>query len=275
MERKRYLRYGELSPNGRSINFLNLNISQNKDFAYDLENYGIEKAYENIPEKAFESGISVFEMDEDGLPYLPHLQMIHSLLSRLDHPVYEVSGIECGRGMDSEPLLKDVKIEKRRRIKTEKIIDKITRIFLKNFKVALFDDKDPTWINPESRNIVFDGTTEQYINIHTGEVQPGIILLSDNPNDWLKQPRCKYVNFNQWTFYQPVDEFDTDVRDRRLKKGEEYLSPEAQVKKLEEENKALRNERCYLQAKNEHLKQENDHLISENKALKCKLRERR
>ncbi len=134
----RYLRFGYLPKNGKSINFLKLTNSQNEDFTYSCEVSSYEEALAELPENCFENGLSVFEIDENGMPKLDSLQLVSSMLARIDSKVFEISGERVGTGNDGEPLIAVEKVEKKRRISKEKLINHAISTLCKNFKNAEF-----------------------------------------------------------------------------------------------------------------------------------------
>ena len=196
----RCLRFGEIAD--RSINYLRLSFDENESFTYDLENFGYEEAVSNLPENCFESGMSVFEMTNDRLPRLSNLMLISSLLARINAPVYEVEGTVIGRGNDGEPLLTDVMVIKRRRIKAEQLKCHVLRIMASSFYECIKTDNDA------GPNLI-SSYVEQKINIKTGERV--YILEQTCGDDWVKIPaHFEYTCFG-WTFSNPVDGFDTTL----------------------------------------------------------------
>lgn len=160
----RYLRFGEIPKNGKSVNFLKLTNEQNEDFTYACEVGSYEKALAELPEEAFEAGLSVFEIDENGMPKLDNLQLVSSMLIRADAPIYEISGDVVGIGNDGEPLIEVEKVEKKRRISKEKLINHAVSTLCKNFKNAEFvGNSDDSECHLRSFYV------EKKINIKTGE----------------------------------------------------------------------------------------------------------
>lgn len=135
---KRYLRFGEVPEDEKSVNFKKMPFSVNEDFGADVEFLGYKEAIKNVPEKYKENGISVFEI-ENNLPKLQNLKLIYSLVARLDIPIFEVTGEEVGRGADGEPLLVNIRAVKRCRISKNTLVNLIIKIMCKNFKVAEYD----------------------------------------------------------------------------------------------------------------------------------------
>lgn len=170
----KYLRFGEIPKNGKSINFFKITNDQSDYFSDCIRMGYIDQAYENIPEDAYEPGLSVFDMDANGLPVLGALRRMISLCARLDDPAYIVNGNQIGEGNDREPLVvinsaKPVQIEK------EKLISLILEEMKKGFKNTVYD--------PDA-----DFSSNQILFFHTGQ----------------KTEYC----FNGWTFTDPVNGFD-------------------------------------------------------------------
>lgn len=200
----RYLRFGEIPKDGKSVNFLKLTSSQNEDFAYACEVGLCEEALADIPEDAFEAGLSVFGMDENGLPKLGNLQLVSSMLARIDAKVYEVSGEQVGTGNDGEPLIEVEKVEKRHRISREKLISHAISTLCKNFKNAEFNrNADVSDCHLHSFYV------EQKINVKTGE-KVGVWADVEG-NEWVRMPPYTEYTACGWTFSNPVDGFDVNL----------------------------------------------------------------
>ena len=118
---KRYLRFGKIPEDEKSVNFKKMPFSVNEDFGADVVFLGYKEAIKNVPEKYKENGISVFEI-ENNLPKLQNLKLIYSLVARLDMPIFEITGEEVGRGADGEPLLVNIRVVKCRRISKNTLI---------------------------------------------------------------------------------------------------------------------------------------------------------
>ena len=112
----KYLRFGKLPESGKSINFLRLSFAENEVFTEKLNTSGYIEAVAGLPAHCFEPGLSVFEMDADGLPVLSNINLVRSLSVRIGAPVYEIAGEVTGTGADGEPLITGVNVIKRRRI---------------------------------------------------------------------------------------------------------------------------------------------------------------
>ena len=174
------MRFGKIPPSGKSINFFKMTNEENENFTYALEIGEIEQAFEMVPEDAFETGLSVFDVNDNGMPELPNMQLITSLLGRLDDTVYIVSGEEIERGNDGEPLIVFDKIECEKAIDKKEMLDYVITLLKSNFENYEYIEEE----NYNS-NQVF------YFNVNGGE--------------W-----C----FNGWTFRNPKNGFDATIGTR-------------------------------------------------------------
>lgn len=111
----RYVRFGEIPPEERSINFRKMSLDDNSDFTWECEHYGAELAYSRVKEKDFEAGVSVFAADENGNVIADTDILKSDLEFRLKEKcvAYLVEGEEVGKGVDGEPLIKNIKIIKK------------------------------------------------------------------------------------------------------------------------------------------------------------------
>lgn len=204
----RYLRFGEIPKDGKSVNFLKLTSSQNEDFTYACEVGSYEEALADLPEDAFETGLSVFEMGENGLPELGNLQLVNSMLARLDSKIYEVSGEQVGTGNDGEPLIEVEKVEKKRRISREKLINHAISTLCRNFKNSEFSGN-----SEDSDCHLHSFYIEQKININTGE--KASIWNDAQGDEWVNMPPYREYATCGWTFSNPVDGFDVNLGIKR------------------------------------------------------------
>lgn len=199
-----YLRFGNIPKNEKSINFLKIPFSKSEDFTFLLKNGDTEKAFSIIPDEALESGVSVFQMDENRMPVLSSLRLVTALLSRLGEPIFEVEGTEVNHGNDAEPLIQNITVLKRRRVTKEKLLDLALTTLLQNFKNATYDPNRNT-----RENTIFTHNVEYKINKKTGEKVSR--YQHTEGNDWVKMPPYHEYTFNGWTFSDPVDTFDTSL----------------------------------------------------------------
>ena len=174
---KKFLRFGKIPSSGKSINFFKMTNEENENFTYNLEIGEIEQAFEMVPEYAYEAGLSVFDVSDNGMPYLPNMQLITSLLGRLDDTAYIVSGQEIERGNDGEPLIVFDKIECEKNIDKKEMMDYVISILKSKFDYFEYNEEE----NYNS-NQVF------YFNANGGE--------------W-----C----LNGWTFKKPKNGFDATI----------------------------------------------------------------
>lgn len=109
---KKYLRFGEIPPNEKSINFIKLSLNDNSDFSYFLSLGLISEAYACIPADCFEMGVSVFEIDKNNNPVLENeaLKKDYNLRVNRGEVAFYVEGRRVGTGHSGEPLIIDIKI---------------------------------------------------------------------------------------------------------------------------------------------------------------------
>lgn len=209
---KKYLRFGEIPKNEKSINFLRMRIYQRENFSWDLEAFGSDVAYSKLPEKVFEEGVSVFELNEDGLPKLDNMSMVIALALRIGDSIYEVTGDEVGRGNDDEPLIRNIQIIKKRRIKNAKL-----RRYILEFLCSKFMEVIPEKVNyeeidcEESDFDIHKFYIEYMINLKTGEKKECIAGLREE-DGFIKIPQHKYFYYCGFEFHFPIDGFDISDR---------------------------------------------------------------
>lgn len=179
----KYLRFGEIPVNEKSINFLKMSNQQVEDFSDCLRMGYPEDAFELVPEGAYESGLSVFEIGSEGLPLIESMRQIISLSVRLKEPKFIVTGEKVGEGNDSEPLI-NIKSVKPIEIDKRKLIDLIQNTLRSNFSNVKYNKEEDF------------GTNEVHC-FYTGEVP-------------------EYC-FNGWVFMDPKDDFDvsTGIKGRK------------------------------------------------------------
>lgn len=107
-----YLRYGEIPPNEKSINWYKVKLDDQRDFSWALEAYGIEDAYRMIRnlDEAFENGVSVFELDENDNPILNTEELVKDYERRKGTRSYIVTGDKIGVGNSGEPLIINIQV---------------------------------------------------------------------------------------------------------------------------------------------------------------------
>lgn len=201
---KKYLRFGEIPKNERSINFLKMNFSQKDDFSWYKEMFGMNEAMKHVPEKALENGVSVFEMGKDGLPVLHNMRECNSLACRIGYKIYEVTGDEVGEGNDGEPLIKNIVVSKSRRIKNEVLIRHILTFLAGHFMLVVPPASD---YKHEGEYRIFKSYNDFQVNLSTGEVKKRI--SSTNPG-FVAVPGHLHFGFCGWEFHFPIDGFDSD-----------------------------------------------------------------
>lgn len=195
----KYLRFGEIPEGGNSINFLRLSFAENEAFTETLNASGYSEAVAALPADCLEPGLSVFEMDADGLPVLSNINLVRSLSVRIGAPVYEIAGEIAGTGEDGEPLITGVNVIKRRRISKDKLINCILRALVSHFRSAKKTD-------PESGCCeLHTFTVQKKINIVTGEQVDRWTPATGK--EWILQPEQKLYSFAGWEFSDPVGGF--------------------------------------------------------------------
>lgn len=195
----KYLRFGELPESGKSINFLRLSFAENEAFTEKLNASGYSEAAAGIPANCFEPGLSVFEMDADGLPVLSNINLVRSLSVRIGAPVYEISGEVAGTGADGEPLITGVNVIKRRRVSEEKLVNYILCALVSHFRSAQKTDAESDSCE------LHTFTVQKKINIVTGEQVDR--WTPTNGKEWILQPEQKLYSFAGWDFSDPVGGF--------------------------------------------------------------------
>lgn len=201
MEKKKYIRFGEVPKSEKSVNFINLSFDESANFNYEVEQGNIDEAYSLIPPDALEDGVSVFDCDKHSIPILSSLRLVKSLLARLDSAIYLVEGEEVGRGQDGEPLIRSVTIVKKRRIKKEILLDLVLEVLIKNFENASFDAPKEV----DSYQIYEFGGRER-VNKKSGERVSEYEEVA-NPAEWVLSPLKVRYCWMGWTFSNPVKDF--------------------------------------------------------------------
>ena len=207
---ERYLRFGEIPPGNRSINFLKMKLSECKDFSWRLENYGADETFgKYVPENVLEEGISVFRMSDDGMPILDNMQITMSLASRIEKPIYELTGEEVGIGNDGEPLISNITEIERVYINQDVLANYIISVLARNFMKVTPPQED------DERNIdcIFEFYHEYQVNIKTGEMSKYFGIL--NGDGWIKIPGHLNFSYNGWTFEFPVPDFSIETGYRK------------------------------------------------------------
>lgn len=176
---------------------MSLTTDQRDAFSDALKIGGYETAAELIPEDAFEPGLSVFEMSEDGLPVVDSVALAISLSHRIGEPVYEVSGVEVGRGHDGEPLVTVETVESHQ-IADNDLVQVAIRFLQTVFRTAVFDPANAG----EKRMCSF--YSRRKINIRTGETAEEFDFSKIGP-DWILGPYIRTYTIAGWTFSGPTE----------------------------------------------------------------------
>lgn len=177
---------------------------ENENFTFLLEIGEIEQAFEMVPEYAYEAGLSVFDLNADGMPELTNLQLISSLLARINDVAYIVSGEEVKRGNDGEPLIKINKIESEKVINNGDLINYVTSVLCSSFETKDYQENEDNHTNE-----LFQFFSEYKVNKKTGEKinrwQPTY------GDEWEILPGIDEYQFNGWTFSNPIAGFDVNL----------------------------------------------------------------
>lgn len=205
---KKYLRFGEIPECGKSINFFKLTNEENEDFTYGLDCGDVKQAFSSIPEYAYEDGLSVFDVDDKGMPILANLQLVSSLLIRIDKVAYIVTGEEIQKGNDGEPLIKLEEVECVKEFDKNVLIDYVLSVLQSNFKNQKYNAEENY-----GSNELFNFYKEYKLNKKTGEKVDRWARTSGN--DWEILPGVNEYVFNGWTFSNPVNGFDVNLGIRR------------------------------------------------------------
>lgn len=132
---KSYIRFGKVPQNGKSINWLSLSLDDSEAVSFELKNGG-ENLQNMLKPEHYEKGVSVFEIDKNGLPKLDNLQLISTLSIMLarNTEAYTVKGKEATRGNDGEPVINSVKNVTGLMIDSERYSKHIIKTLHDNFK---------------------------------------------------------------------------------------------------------------------------------------------
>lgn len=199
---KKYIRFGEIPPNEKSINFIKLSFDDNSYFTYSIDHGDISVAYECVPADAFEPGVSVFDCHSDFLPVLPNLRQVRSLLGRINQICYVVTGDQVSTGQDGEPLIRHVKIVKKIEIEKKAILDYVLEILLKHFENSTFDES----LIVDDLNIYEFAKCER-VNKKTGQRISVYGDITGKKSDWVLAPVKTEYHWMGWIFSNPTDNF--------------------------------------------------------------------
>lgn len=203
---KKYIRFGGIPKNGKSINFIKMSFQEKASFSWALENLGEDAAYsEYVTEKALENGTSVFKIGKDGMPVLENLRQVNSLALRIGKPAYIVSGEEVGTGNDGEPLVQNIKVGKERRFTEDELKEYILSFLSCNFMLVIPPKKQIL----ENQYKIYEFYEEKQVNLKTGEIKDCLCGMAEP--GFRKIPGHTYFVFCGWEFRCPVDGFDADL----------------------------------------------------------------
>lgn len=198
---KYYIRFGEIPPSEKSVNFIKLSFIQNESFTYALDNGDTVGAYDRVPDDAFEPGVSVFDCYDDFLPILGNLRQTKSLLGRINYPCYVVTGDQVGTGQDGEPLIRCVKIVKKIEIEKSALLEYVLEILIKHFENSTFDES----IVDDDLNIYEFAKCER-VNKKTGK-RISVYAHIEKKSDWVLAPVKTEYYWMGWIFSNPTNNF--------------------------------------------------------------------
>lgn len=203
---KKYIRFGEIPKNEQSVNFLKMTLDEVEAFSWALDALGADVAYsEYVPEKAFENGISVFDIDKSGFPILKNLRQANSLALRIGCAAFIVSGNEAGTGCDGEPLIKDAKTEKERKFTENELKKHILSFLSRNFMLVI----PPKKHIPENQYKIYQFYEEKQVNFETGEIKDCLCGMVDP--GFKKIQGHTYFMFLGWEFHFPANNFNANL----------------------------------------------------------------
>ena len=203
---KKYLRFGKIPKNEKSVDFLKMSFQQREGFGLALENLGPDVAYSDyVPEEALENGISVFDIAGNGFPALKNLRQANSLALRIGCAAFVVSGNEAGTGCDGEPLIKDAKIEKERKFTENELKKHILSFLSHNFMLVIPPKKQIL----ENQYKIYEFYEEKQVNLKTGEIKDCLCSMVDP--GFQKIPGHTYFVFCGWEFHFPANNFNANL----------------------------------------------------------------
>lgn len=150
-----YIRFGAVPESGYSLNYFKLSLDEGadiNDYMQDgkslLEAIALSvKDYEN--RDIFESGVSVFKTDKNGLPEIKNLQQLQSVISRKSYDIYSMYGNKSGIGSDGEPVISGVKQVKKVNITSDRLDKHIERVLQENYKKSEKTSEKGDWIDKD------------------------------------------------------------------------------------------------------------------------------
>lgn len=181
----RFLRFGDWHKEEKSVNFIKTRLDICEDYTYLLENGDIDMAL-NLKGLKFEDGVSVFKMHENGLPVINNINLASSLALRVSCPVWELEGDIIGIGIDGEPLIKNIKVIKKRRIKKDTLVKHIIKnLVLSSYHIDYTDFDKKKMLDYDKLNI-FQFYHTKKINILTGKEVDYLFDESFFNEDWAR-----------------------------------------------------------------------------------------
>ena len=109
-----YFRFGKIPANEKSLNWFRLSFREQEDVSFalsmgdDLENALWKARVDEDRDGLFENGVSAFKADKNGMPVIENLQQLVSMAARIGKTAYTMTGEEVGKGMDGEPIIRNI-----------------------------------------------------------------------------------------------------------------------------------------------------------------------
>ncbi len=136
----KYFRFGKVPESGRSLNWFRLSFREQEDVGYDLKmgdsleealwKAGVDESRDGL----LEDGVSVFELDSDGMPKIQNLQQLVSMVSRIGQTAYIMDGVKVGTGTDAEPLIKDIENIMEATVSAADLASKVESVLVENYE---------------------------------------------------------------------------------------------------------------------------------------------
>lgn len=171
----RFIRFGYIPENEKSIKYFEMTFTQNEDFTWFLENgYSVQESLEKakITKDIFEDGVSCFYYTDR--PQIDNIQQLESLHRRADMPCFVFDGDVVGTGTDNEPLV----------------------INIKNVEEIKFD----------ADSFIENVLNEKYQSKAESEFA-GFDVTNALKDDFFKIDRPHSVNFKNYLYTEPVEGF--------------------------------------------------------------------
>lgn len=164
-----FIRFGQIPANGKSIVWYRLTLDEQHDINYSLkytcstlEDALRENHIDTERKNLWEDGLSVFALDEDGMPRIDNLQQAVSLASRIDDTPYIVTGTQTSTGTDNEPIVK-VDAVRTACVNRADLVEKIERVLKEKYQtindepMMMSDNRIYCYFNSEKYVVTYQG----------------------------------------------------------------------------------------------------------------------